>query len=106
MIAVAAGEHLGVGTGLALGAIVVGIVLAARAPAVGEQPEHSDPRAALCSRSARRLAFGASLYATGRASLDLPIAWAVLPPRVVGVALVTIPLVLAGRLRVTRTALP
>jgi drug/metabolite transporter (DMT)-like permease len=105
VIAVAAGEHLGVGTGLALGAIVVGIVLAARAPAAGEQLEHSDPRAALLALGGA-CAFGASLYATGRASLDLPIAWAVLPPRVVGVALVTIPLVLAGRLRVTRTALP
>ncbi len=51
-------------------------------------------------------AFGASLYATGRASLDLPIAWAVLPPRLLGVAFVTLPLVVAGRLRLTRAAAP
>src|SRR5205823_5399390 len=82
LIAVAIGEHLGVGTGLALAAIVAGIVVTARAPAADADV---DPRAALFGLGAAG-AFGASLYATGRASLDLPIAWAVLPPRLLGVA--------------------
>ena len=64
-----------------------------------------DPRAALFGVAAA-LAFGTGLYATGRASLDLPIAWAVLPPRLLGVAFVTIPLLVLGRLRLTRAALP
>jgi drug/metabolite transporter (DMT)-like permease len=105
VIAVAAGEHLGAWTGVALVAIAVGVVLAARPPAEKEEAGHDDPRAAWFAIGAA-LAFGAGLYATGRASLDLPIAWAVLPPRLLGVALVTIPLALAGRLRLTKEAAP
>jgi drug/metabolite transporter (DMT)-like permease len=104
LIAVAAGEHLGAGTGIALGVTVLGVVLAAR-PSREPEPEHDDPRAALLAAAAAGC-FGASLYATGRASADLPIAWAVLPPRVLGVAFVTLPLLMAGRLRLTREAAP
>jgi drug/metabolite transporter (DMT)-like permease len=105
VIAVVAGEHLGVWTGVALGVVVAGIVLAARPPAEKDESGHDDPRAALLAVAAAG-SFGASLYATGRASADLPIAWAVLPPRVLGVAFITIPLFLLGRLRLTRAALP
>ncbi len=105
LIAVAAGEHLRGWTALALGAIVIGVVLAARPPAEPAADGRDDPRAALFGLAAAA-AFGSSLYATGRASLDLPIAWAVLPPRLLGVALVTVPLVAAGRLRLTRRAAP
>jgi drug/metabolite transporter (DMT)-like permease len=105
VIAVAAGETLGAWTAVALLAIAIGIVLAARPPAEREEAGRDDPRAAVFAFGAA-LAFGASLYATGRASLDLPIAWAVLPPRLLGVVLVTIPLAVAGRLRLTRAAAP
>ena len=105
VFAVVAGEHLGAWTALALLVIAVGIVLAARPPAEREEAGHDDPRAAFLALGAA-LAFGASLYATGRASLDLPISWAVLPPRLLGVVLVTIPFALAGRLRLTREAVP
>jgi len=105
VIAVAAGERLGVWTGVALGVVAVGIVIAARPPAERDESGRNDPRAAWLAGAAA-VAFGAGLYATGRASLDLPIAWAVLPPRVVGVACVTIPLAISGRLRLTREAAP
>ena len=105
IIAVVAGETLGVWTALALVVIALGVVLAARPPAEPEEAGHDDPRAALLALAAA-LAFGAGLYATGRASLDLPIAWAVLPPRLLGVLFVTIPLDLSGRLRLTRQAVP
>jgi drug/metabolite transporter (DMT)-like permease len=105
LIAVVAGEQLGAWTAIALLVIAAGIVLAARPPAEQEEAGHDDPRAALFAFGAA-LAFGASLYATGRASLDLPIAWAVLPPRLLGVMLVTIPFAVAGRLRLTRKAAP
>ncbi|HEY7690716.1 MAG TPA: DMT family transporter [Gaiellaceae bacterium] len=105
VIAVVAGEHLGAWTAVALFVIAVGIALAARPPADREEAGHDDPRASLFALGAA-LAFGASLYATGRASLDLPIAWAVLPPRLLGVLLVTIPFAVAGRLRLTREAVP
>jgi drug/metabolite transporter (DMT)-like permease len=51
-------------------------------------------------------AIGWSLYATARASIDLPVVWALLPSRVIGVAVVTVPLVLRSGLRMTREALP
>ncbi len=105
VFAVLAGEHLGAWTALALFVIAVGIVLAARPPAESEDAGHDDPRAGFFALGAA-LAFGASLYATGRASLDLPISWAVLPPRLLGVVLVTIPFALVGRLRLTREAVP
>jgi drug/metabolite transporter (DMT)-like permease len=106
VIATIAGESLGVGTGVALGVIALGIVMVARSTGVEEeQAGHDDPRAALLAVAAA-VAFGASIYATGRASLDLPVAWAVLPPRLFGVALVTIPLVFLRRLRITKAALP
>jgi len=105
VIAVAAGEHLGPWTAVALVAIAGGIVLAARPPAEREEAGRDDPAAAWFALGAA-LAFGASLYATGRASLDLPIAWAVLPPRLLGVALVTVPLAAFRGLRLTRAAVP
>ena len=94
MIAVAAGEHLGVWTAVALGAIAIGVALAARPPAERGEDGGHDPRAALFGLAAA-VAFGAGLYATGRASLELPIAWAVLPPRLLGVLFVTVPLAAA-----------
>jgi drug/metabolite transporter (DMT)-like permease len=105
LIAVAAGEELGSGTALALVAIVAGIVLVASAHAHVPDLEHVDPRAALFGLAAAG-AFGTSLYATGRASLDLPIAWAILPPRLLGVLFVFLPVLLARRLRLTRAAAP
>lgn len=105
IIAVAAGEHLGPWTAVALVAIAIGIALAARPPAEKEEADRNDPRAAGLALAAA-VAFGAGLYATGRASLELPIAWAVLPPRLLGVVLVTVPLLAARRLRLTRAAAP
>ena len=52
------------------------------------------------------LSFGIGIFATGHISESLPVGWAVLPPRLVGVALVTIPLALSRRLRLTRAVLP
>jgi len=105
VIAVAAGETLGAWTAIGLLIVAVGVVLASRPPAEREEAGKDDPRAAWFALGAA-LAFGAGLYATGRASIELPIAWAVLPPRLLGVALVTIPLAVAGRLRLTRAAVP
>jgi uncharacterized membrane protein len=105
VIAVAAGETLGVWTAVGLLIVAVGVVLASRPPAEHEEAGKDDPRAVWFALAAA-LAFGAGLYATGRASIELPTAWAVLPPRLLGVLLVTIPLAVAGRLRLTRAAVP
>ncbi len=50
--------------------------------------------------------FAIGLYGSARAATVLPIAWAILPPRIVGVLFVAIPLVLLGRFRVSRVAVP
>src|SRR5262249_46085171 len=50
--------------------------------------------------------FGASLYATGRVSQALPLAWALLPPRLLGVGAVTLPLLARRQLSIVRPAVP
>jgi drug/metabolite transporter (DMT)-like permease len=50
--------------------------------------------------------FGVNLFVTSRIAGDLPIAWAVLPARLVGVLVVTIPLVLTRRIKLERPAVP
>ena len=52
------------------------------------------------------VAIGFSLYAIGRVSVSLPVAWALIPSRIAGVAAVTVPLLLRSQLRLTRAALP
>ena len=102
VIAVALGESLSPGVGAALGVIVVGVVLAASAR--GTEGRTSPAAIALACTAA--LAFGVSIYATGRVSQELSIAWAILPARVVGAALISLPLAVARRLPLTRSAAP
>jgi drug/metabolite transporter (DMT)-like permease len=106
LFAVAAGQHLAPGTGAALVVIAVGIVLAAASrDSSGTGGRTSDLRAALFGAAAA-VSFGASLYATGRVSTELPVAWAILPPRIVGVVAIALPLAIAARLTLTRRAVP
>jgi drug/metabolite transporter (DMT)-like permease len=105
IIAVVAGEALGAPRGVALVVIVVGIVAVAAGSAGEEAPGINDTEAVLFATGAA-LSFGFGLYATGRISTEVPLAWAVLPARVVGVVAVAIPLILASRLRLTRRAAP
>jgi drug/metabolite transporter (DMT)-like permease len=103
VIAVFSGESLSLGTGVMLAVIAGGVALAANAPS-GETRAH-EVRAALFAGGAA-LSFGASLYATGKVGQDLGVAWAALPPRAVGVAVLALPLALSGRWHMTRSALP
>jgi drug/metabolite transporter (DMT)-like permease len=106
VIAVLAGEEIGRGVGLTLAVIAVGIVLAASTrDAQQTSLEAADWVVALYALAAAA-SFGFSLYATARVSAELPIVWAILPARVVGLLVVTLPLVLSRRLTLTRTALP
>ena len=105
VIAVIAGEALGLTSALLLVVITAGVMLASVAreerPVPGERKSQSVVLA-LCAA----LAFGTGLYATGHLGNTLPAAWAVLPPRIVGVVAVTVPLALTRRLTITRAALP
>lgn len=107
LLAVAAGEQLSAGAGATLVVIATGIVLAAatRDPP-GAAPADRHPAAASVLAAAASLAFGVSLYATARAGADVPVAWVLLPARLIGVLAVLLPLMIAGGLRLTRTAVP
>jgi drug/metabolite transporter (DMT)-like permease len=106
VIAVAAGEHIAVGAGAMLVLIAAGIVLAGAAR--GAQPRIHAPRErdAIFLATAAAACFGLGLYSTGRVSVDLPVAWALLPARVIGLVAVAAPLALTSGLRLTRPALP
>jgi drug/metabolite transporter (DMT)-like permease len=108
VLAILAGETIAPGAGVGLGIIVAGVALAAFA-GVGES-EHpvagGSARKGLAYATAAALSFGVGLYAVGTAANALPIAYAVLPARVVGVAVVALPVVAAGRLRLDRAAMP
>jgi drug/metabolite transporter (DMT)-like permease len=94
VIAIGLGEEISTGVGISLAAVVVGVVLAAAAP--GVEGRTSPVAVALACGAAA--AFGAGIYATGRVSQELSIAWAMLPARAVGVLVVTLPLLAARRL--------
>jgi drug/metabolite transporter (DMT)-like permease len=104
VISVAVGEHIAPAAGAVLALIGVGIVLTAVSRST-PQVERESARPALLALVAAA-GFGSSLYATGRVGAHLPVFWAVLPPRVVGVAAVALPLAARSRLVLTRRALP
>lgn len=103
VVAVAAGERLAPGSGVLLAAVAIGVFLAGRG--TDDPTEPHEVRATLLAVAAA-VAIGLSLYATGRVSVSLPVAWALIPSRIVGVVAVTLPLLLRSELRLTRAALP
>jgi len=105
LLALMAGESIGAGTGFALAVIAVGVVLAGRRTG-GDEAHPGGERRALSYALGAAFAIGWSLYATARASIDLPVVWALLPSRAIGVVAVTVPLAVRSGLRMTRAALP
>jgi len=107
VIAVIAGEQLAPGAGLVLGAIVVGVVLAAseRHPEAIENARFGPITTALLALAAASC-FGINLYVSGLIGQELPLAWSALPARLTGVLAIAIPLILVRRLRLTRAAAP
>lgn len=108
VIAVLAGETIAAGTAVLLALIVVGIVLSGieRAPADDDGRRGAAVGRAAGLAIASAFAFGAGIYLIGRVSDDVPIPWAMLPARAIGVAAITIPVWLTSRLRLTREAVP
>jgi drug/metabolite transporter (DMT)-like permease len=105
VIAAFLGEPLTAGTAMILAMIAVGIVLAS----LGEREVEPDGRAArraVLFSMAAAVAFGVGLYAAGRVSGDVPLAWVALPARLVGVVVIAIPLTPRGRIRVTPHVAP
>jgi drug/metabolite transporter (DMT)-like permease len=106
VIALLAGENIAPGVGVTLAVIAAGVCLSA-VPADDQPAFHRarHPRAVLLAVCAA-LTFGGSLYATGRAGVALPSVWVVLSARLIGTVALALPLALAGRLRLTRRAVP
>ncbi len=102
LLAILGGETLGAGVGALLGVVVLGVVLASVGPGGGS----GDPLRATLLALGAAACFGASLYATARVSESLPLVWALIPARLLGVVVLTLPLLLSRNLRITRAALP
>ena len=105
VLAALAGESIAPIVAFLLMVIVGGIVLSAVAPDPAPL-EHERPLMAVLLATGAAVCFGASLFSTGFVSDDLPIAWVLLPGRLVGVVALFIPLLLLRRLRITRGTAP
>jgi drug/metabolite transporter (DMT)-like permease len=113
VISAVAGARLGLRTGLLLGLVTLGVAVSAASPDEGaDSPSTPGGGAGSARISGAVLAvpvallFGVTLYATGRAGQRVSVLWALVPARLVGSALVTAPLAIRRRLRLTRRALP
>jgi drug/metabolite transporter (DMT)-like permease len=102
LIAILAGETISPGVGAMLGLIVLGVVLVC----ITRDGASGDPLRATLLAAGAALSFGVSLYATGRVSDALPLVWALLPARVLGVAILALPLIALRRLHISRPVLP
>jgi len=108
VLSVLAGQTLAAGSGPALVFVAIGVMLAA----TGGGHELEEGRTIERRQSLRAAGFaacgalllGIGLFVAGQVSATLPAAWVVLPGRIVGVALVTIPVTLMGRPRIPRAA--
>ena len=106
LIAVVAGLHISLRTGVLLTVVTVGVILAAAHP---DPPELA--RGASGTRSAVlavpvAIVFGISLYATGRVGREVSVLWVLLPARLCGTLLLTAPMAARHRLQKPRSALP
>jgi drug/metabolite transporter (DMT)-like permease len=106
VIALIAGEPLAAGVAVTLAVIVAGIWVASAPDRSRTAAAAPHPTRAIVLAMAAALAFGASLYATARAGAELPVSWVVLSARAIGVAALALPLAIAGRLELSRPAVP
>jgi drug/metabolite transporter (DMT)-like permease len=110
-LAILAGEQATAVLLIALSLVVTGVVLTAYGP---EGDETADPASDarrggpvfLAMAVSSALLFGVSLFAVGHASGLVPVAWIVASGRIFGVLFIALPLLVTGRLRMTRAALP
>jgi drug/metabolite transporter (DMT)-like permease len=103
VLAVIDGESLHASSAVLLGVVAVGVVLASR---TAEHERAVHPARATLLAVAAALSFGIGLFSTGHLSGELPIVWAMLPPRLVGAAVVTLPGLARRRIGVGRSVLP
>lgn len=120
VISIALGEQVGIAAAIVLTAIAIGVILASSGrdepvvaepgglvadPALAATPGHPGRKATITAVAAA-LSFGINLYASARIGATLPLVWSILPARLGGFVFVALPLLMTGRLRLTREALP
>ena len=105
VIAVLAGEALAPAAAVLLAVVVIGVVLATLDLGPGED-QYPVTRSFLALAILGSIAIGVGLYSGGRVASTVPGGWIVASSRVVGVAIVALPLLVSGRLKVARPALP
>jgi drug/metabolite transporter (DMT)-like permease len=91
---------------LPLALLVVVAVGAATATLAPDPSPAAAPRRAAILAGGAAASFGLSLFATARVSATLPLTWALLPPRAVGVLVITLPLAARTGLGRMRPAFP
>jgi len=117
LLAIAAGDALTATAGVLLALVAVGVVFASfehpsdRIVADGDtrpNPDETGRSAAVTAALAvgAALLFGVNLFVTSRIATALPLAWSILPARLAGFVLVSVPLIAMGRLRMRREAAP
>jgi drug/metabolite transporter (DMT)-like permease len=124
VIAVVLGDPVGLSAAILLGAIALGVVLAAIEPArpdvpagdieiaadaldrPGEAPHVTDTTAAVIFSVVAAVTFGVGLVASGLAVRSIAPIWVAVASRIIGLVIVALPLVLQRRLIVTRATLP
>lgn len=104
IIAILAGERIAPGSGPMLALIALGVALASLSGTGGASADQ-DRRGPLLAGGAAAL-FGLGLYASGRLSKELPLAWILFGPRFIGVLVFAVPMALLGRVRLRRAAVP
>lgn len=105
-ISVLVGEPVTGALILALAVVVVGVTMTAWGPEGDAASGRPGGPVFLAMAVGSALLFGASLYAVGHASQSVPGAWVVVAGRILGTLFVALPLILTGRLRMTRAILP
>ena len=104
ILAAVFGEAVPAATAALLVVIAAGVVLAALEP--GAPVPDRATKSAVPLAIGAAVSFGIGLYAAGRVSGQFPLAWVVIPARVLGVAFLVVPLAATRRLRITRSTVP
>jgi drug/metabolite transporter (DMT)-like permease len=105
LISIALGESINVPTAIVLTVIAVGVVLAAIERSTAPDREPNALRTAILAVAASA-SFSIGLVVAGRLGASLPAAWVVVATRIVGVTAIALPMLLLGRLRLVRPAVP
>jgi drug/metabolite transporter (DMT)-like permease len=100
-----AGEPISASVAAVLALIATGIVLASLEESEAKVADRWATKAVILAFGAA-LSFGISLYSVGRVSDDVEFAWLVLPARLVGVAVIMLPLAIRGGLRIPKRTTP